>query len=211
MNIEERHAALEREAGELAERVLLLEKANQELTASSKELRHTLHSINAAGKNFSRNLARRTQRVVSRHVTGMAGAAVPHVGVGVLVGMAEQDVRDGCETLHELNEMLRAMDLGTVDVSRVCAIKVPGKDEVLAQVIGNWRTAYAIAAAVANQYENRLPPEPPVVPHAGASALWMAVFGVNPGASPQAQPSGMIAPRPPTPPTSPTPPTFKRP
>lgn len=213
-SLEEEYAALKRENGELAERVLLLEKSNRELKAGGDELRQKLLVLNSAGKSFSRNLARRTFRNVSRHVAGMAGMAIPYVGAGVLVGMTTLDVRDGCETLQELNEVIRAMNQETVDASRVCAIQVPTREEVLAQVIGNWRTAYAVAAAWANQYETRLAPEPPTVPYARASELWIAVFGTNPAAVPQALPSGLLSPTspiPPTPPTPPRPPTITRP
>jgi len=209
--LEEKYAESQREKGELEERILQLEKINQELTASGNQLRQKLLISNSAGKRFSRNLARRTFSNVSRHVSGMAGAAIPYVGAGVLVGMATLDVRDGCETLDELNEMLQAMNQEVVNVSRVCAIAVPTRDEVLAQVIANWRTAYAVAAARANQYETRLPPEPPTVPYARASELWIAVFGVNPAAASQSVPMGLMLPTPPTPPVSPTPPTIKRP
>lgn len=205
MSLEEKYAELERENGELAEKLLLLEIANRDLRTGEKEARKKLADLDAAAKRFSRNLLKRTFRNVSRHVAGMAGSAIPYVGAGVQVGMTKLDVRDGCETLEELNELMRAMGQETVDAARVCEIKVPPPEEVLAQVIGNWRTAYAVAAAWANQYETRLPPQPPTVPYAGANELWIAVFGANP-ALPPSQLPGLTAPTPPRLPLAPVPP-----
>lgn len=206
MILAEKYVALERENGELAEKLQLLEASHKELQAREQELRKKLLDLNSAGRRFSRNLSQRTFRNVSRHVAAMAGSAIPYVGAGVQVGMTRLDVRDGCDTLEDINEMIRAMGQETVDASRVCAIKVPTMDEVLAQVISNWRTAYAVAAAWSNQYEIRLPPEPPTVPQAGANELWIAVFGASQVVVPPSPPSGLISPRSPTPPTPPVPP-----
>ncbi len=205
MMLAEKYVALERENGELAGKLQLLEASHKESQAREQELRKKLLDLNAAGRRFSRNLSQRTFRSVSRHVAAMPGSAIPYVGAGVQVGMTRLDVRDGCDTLEELNEMIRTMGQETVDTARVCAMKVPTMDEVLAQVISNWRTAYAVAAAWSNQYEIRLPPEPPTVPQAGANELWIAVFGAGQAVVPS-PPPGLISPKSPTPPSPPVPP-----
>lgn len=199
----ERRAELEREIGRLEDRFLQLEKSNQELKASNEQLRQRLRVAAVAGKGFSRSLARRTFSRVSRHIAAAGGAAVPYVGAGVLSGMIRLDVRDGCETLEELNDLNRALDLDAVETSRVCVMQVPTSEQILAQVLANWRTAYAISAAWANQHQAVLPAEPPVVPHAGANELWMAVFGPNPAGAVPVSPRGPTAP---TTPVAPTPP-----
>lgn len=209
--IGEKRAELEREIGQLEDKFLQLEKSNQELKASNEQLRQKLRVAAVAGKGLSRSLARRTVSRVSRHIAAAGGAAVPYVGAGVLSGMARLDVRDGCEILEELNDLNRALDLDAVETSRVCAMQVPSGDQILGQVLANWRTAYAVAAAWANQYQAVLPPEPPVVPHAGANDLWIAVFGLNPlGAAPVA-PRGPASPTAPVPPTPPLPPGIRPP
>lgn len=208
---EERHAALEIENIELVERILELEKVNRDLEARAAQLRQTILTANSAGRRLSSNLARRISRNASRNVSAMAGTSIPYIGVGVLVAMTELDVKDGCESLKELNEMNRAMSLDREDESPVCAMKVPAKEEVIAQVIHNWRTAYGNAAAWANQYEARLPPDPPAVSYPHAGELWTAVFGANPKPALQTLPMLPVSPTPPILPASPIPPTMKRP
>ena len=207
----ERRAELEREIGKLEDRFLQLEKSNQELKASNEQLRQKLRVAAVAGKGFSRSLARRTFSRVSRHIAAAGGAAVPYVGAGVLSGMVRLDVRDGCETLEELNDLIRALDLDAVETSKVCAMQAPSGEQILTQVLANWRTAYAISAAWANQYQAVLPPEPPVVPYAGANELWLAVFGQVPAAAVPVSPRGTASPTAPVPPTPPLPPSIRLP
>ncbi|MBI3095118.1 MAG: hypothetical protein HYY97_09630 [Rhodocyclales bacterium] len=210
LRLEDKYAIQEKEAGELKAKLLELEKSNLELSAGNRRLTQQLAAAREAGKRFSAELARRVYRNVSRHVATMAGTSIPYVGTGVSVGMAELDVKEGCATLGTLNELNRAMKLETVSESKVCTLAVPTQDEVMAQVLRNWRTAYAVAAAWANQDETTLPAEPPTVPQARANELWMAVFGAIPQAvnPPPARP-GPIQPIAPTPPTPPTPPSIR--
>lgn len=210
LRLEDKYAIQEKEAGELKEKLLELEKSNLELSAGNRRLTQQLAAAREAGKRFSAELARRVYRNVSRHVATIPGTSIPYVGTGVSVGMAQLDVKEGCATLGALNELNRAMKLETVSESKVCTLAVPTQDEVMAQVLRNWRTAYAVAAAWANQDETTLPAEPPTVPQARANELWMAVFGAIPQAvNPAPQRPGPIQPIAPTPPTPPTPPSIK--
>ena len=207
----DRRAELEREIGKLDDRFLQLERSNRELKADNDHLRQKLRVASLAARGFSRSIARRTFNRVSRHIAAAGGAAVPYVGAGVISGMARLDARDACELLEELNELNRALDLEPAETSRLCTMQIPTSDQILAQVLANWRTAYAISAAWANQYQAVLPQEPPVVPHAGANDLWMAVFGVNPSAGISSIPRGPAAPTAPLPPVSPLPPGARQP
>jgi hypothetical protein len=209
--LEEKYAALEKVNMDLEGKLQELEKVNRNLDARVIQLKQTLLIADTAARRLSFNLARRVFRNVSRNVSTMAGTSIPYIGVGVSVAMTALDIKDGCESLKELNEMNRAMNLEKENESHVCTMQVPAKEEVIAQVITNWRTAYGNAAAWANQYEARLPPDPPGVSYPHAGELWVAVFGSN--AKPVLQPLPMfpIVPTLPVLPTLPTLPAIKRP
>lgn len=207
-SLEEKYAALETVNVQLEGRILDLEKANRDLETKIVQLKQTTLIANTAGRRLSSNLARRISGSVSRHVSVMAGTSIPYIGVGVLVAMTALDVKDGCESLRDLNEMNRAMSLEREDESHVCAMQVPAKEQVIAQVINNWRTAYGNAAAWANQHEARLPPDPPDVSYSHAGELWMVVFGAIPKPVLQTSPT---LPTLPILPTLPMLPTMKRP
>jgi hypothetical protein len=208
MSLEEKYAALEKANIDLEGKLQELEKANRNLETRVIELKERVLIAETAGRRLSFNLARRVSRNVSRNVSTMAGTAIPYIGAGVLVAMTALDIKDGCESLKELNEMNRAMSLEREDESHVCTMQVPTKEQVIAQVIANWRTAYGNAAAWANQHEARLPPDPPAVSYPHAGELWGAVFGSN--AKPVLQPLPML-PTVPTPPTLPALPTIRLP
>lgn len=220
VNLAEKYAALEKANIDLEEKLAALEKSSRDLEKTADQLKHTVLTMKAAGKKLSSNLTRRISRNLARHVAVTAGTSIPYIGVDVSVAMTALDIKEGCESVRELSEMNRVMNLERVDESHVCAMQAPAREEAIAQVIINWRLAYGNAAAWANQYETRLPPEPPQVSYAHAGELWRAVFGVTPNislppslplpASP-APPTLPAFPTPPTPPTSPVLPTFRRP
>ena len=76
------------------------------------------------------------------------------------------------------------------------------REQIINQVLANWRSAYAVAAAWTNQHEIWLAPEPVPVEPARAIALWSAVFGTLPNPSARVG-SGFASPRGPQPPTGP--------
>ncbi len=187
--MEERYTELETAQREL-------EKANKELTAGNARLKQALASSQAAARRFSGQLARRTDRNVSRHVAGMPAVAIPYVGAGVTAAMTALDIREGCEALRELNEMNRAMQIEAENEAPVCAMQTASREEIVNKVLANWRTAYAVAVAWTNQNEIWLAPEPIPVEPARAIELWAAVFGTlpNPAARTAAPPRGPVPP-----------------
>lgn len=200
--LEERHAELESANRELTEKLRALEKSNKELGDSLARQKQVLAANQTATRKFSASLARRLYRNTSRHVNGMAAVAIPYVGAGVTVAMTALDIRESCEALRELNEMQRAMQLEPENEAPVCAMQVGSREQIINQVLANWRSAYAVAAAWTNQYEIWLAPEPVPVEPARATELWSAVFGTLPNPSARA-PAGFAAPRGPLPPLAP--------
>jgi len=160
--LEEKVVSLEKANRALEDRVLALENHNRILAANSNHWEKTLKTARTAGRRLSFNMARRILWNVSRHIAGMAGTSIPYVGAGVSVAMTAVDVQQGCESLKELNIMNREMTLDTEDESRVCGLTVPTKDQVIADVIGNWQSAYASALAYTIPGVPSLPPAPAV-------------------------------------------------
>ena len=200
--MEERHAELETANRELIEKLRALEKSNKELGDSLARQKQALAANQAATRKFSASLARRLYRNASRHVNGMAAVAIPYVGAGVTAAMTALDIRESCEALRELNEMHRAMQLEPENEAPVCAMQVGSREQIINQVLANWRSAYAVAAAWTNQYEIWLAPEPVPVDSARAIELWSAVFGTLPNPSARTA-AGLAAPRAPQPPIGP--------
>ncbi|MBI5900665.1 MAG: hypothetical protein HZB40_15725 [Rhodocyclales bacterium] len=200
--LEQRHAELESTNRELTEKLRVLEKSHKELGDNLARQKQALAANQAATRKFSAGLARRLYRNASRHVNGMAAVAIPYVGAGVTAAMTALDIRESCEALRELNEMHRAMQLEAENEAPVCAMQVGSREQIINQVLANWRSAYAVAAAWTNQHEIWLAPEPVPVEPARAIELWAAVFGTLPNPSARGA-GGFAAPRGPLPPVGP--------
>lgn len=205
----ERLRGLEQTVREREERLREADQANRDLAAGMARLRQALAGQQTAAKRFSGALAKRVYRNTSRHVAVMPGLAIPYVGAGVAAASTALDIREACETLRELNELNRALQIDVEQEAPVCAQQSASREEIIGQVLANWRTAYAVSAAWINQNEVWLLPEPMLVPPARATELWSAVFGapsVPGGASPSTAPRAPQAPVPPLAPRAPTPP-----
>ena len=94
------------------------------------------------------------------------------------------------------------MQLEPENEAPVCAMQVGSREQIINQVLANWRSAYAVAAAWTNQYEIWLAPEPVPVEPARAIELWSVVFGTLPNPSARAA-AGSATPRGPLPPLAP--------
>lgn len=178
--LEEKVVSLEKSNRALEDRVLALENHNRILAANSNHWEKSLQTARTAGRRLSANIARRVLWNVSRHIAGMAGTSIPYVGAGVSVAMTAVDVQQGCESLKELNIMNREMTLDTEDESKVCGLSVPTKDQVIADVIKNWQSAYASAAVYTIPYVPEFPPAPTVPSTAEMFRLVKAVMPTLP-------------------------------
>ena len=141
---EARHAALMKSHQAIEAEKAVVTKARDEL--QQKAAQRTV-----ATKAFAAKVSARTVKNASRNLSGMAGEAIPYIGVGVLVGITTLEIMDACDTLKDVNELKAAFDLGKEDESKVCGMKVPSKDEVLASVKANWQAAYKTAVDSINQ------------------------------------------------------------
>jgi hypothetical protein len=166
----------------LAEKAMLiaanrtLENKHEILAKSHKMLEEKHKTSTAALKTFSSKVAARTIKNATRNITGMAGEAIPYIGVTVMVAVTALDIEDACNNMRDLNEMNNTAGLATEDATKVCGMIVPTKDQILAQVRQNWRAGYKTATDSVNQVKKILPPQPPEVSLSQAREFMSAVF-----------------------------------
>lgn len=175
--LEEKVISLEKANRALEDRVLALEGQNRALNAKADHWEKRLQIARTAGRQLSFSMARRVLWNVTRHIAGMSGTSIPYVGAGVSVAMTAVDVQQGCESLKELNVMNREMALDAEDESKVCGLSVPTKDQVIASVVSDWKSAYATARAY-NIPE--LPPLPPAPALPSGAEMYRLVTAVVP-------------------------------
>jgi len=92
-------------------------------------------------KKVASGVRDRLARGVTRNVGAIPAESVPYLGVGVALSMVGLDLYDACETMKEVNGLLVKLGQGVED-DAFCGMKVPTRDQVLADLNSTWRTSY---------------------------------------------------------------------
>lgn len=93
--------------------------------------------LEEAVADTTERVSRRTAVGASRNVAATFGEAVPMVGIGVVVAATVWELTDACETMKDLQALEVAMDPGKAradDVTEVCGLTVPSKEEIWAKM-----------------------------------------------------------------------------
>jgi len=159
----ESEAALRREIAVLKNQRLVLAVARLNL---QKELRNSrtamaLHKdrMSALGEK----VLGRAARSVTRHLAALPGHALPVLSATVAVGSAALDIHDACESLKEVDDVNKGVDLPSVNRSGVCGQAVPTADDLLADAQANWRKVYEASAEALNIGAQIIPRSPPPI------------------------------------------------
>lgn len=129
----------------------VLEKLQQETSAKNAELTRTSVTRAATVSKFSKRLATRSVINATRNLSSVPGEAIPIAGVAIVIGVTAWDLYDACETLKDLNELNSAFGHSQEDSTKVCGMKVPTKDQAMAQIKGKWKATYRDAAESLNK------------------------------------------------------------
>lgn len=125
---------------------LALEKSFKEIEATHTALKRTSETRAAAVMTTSQRLAVRSLTNASRNVSSVFAETIPIVGTGIILAVTAWDVHDACETLKDINKLNSVFDHPQEDEVKVCGMKVPTKQEVLAKARANANAVYQSAA-----------------------------------------------------------------
>lgn len=123
-----------------------LENRNSFLAKAQVALEQKQKVHIAAMKKISTKVAFRSIKNAARNFSSMVLEAVPYVGTGVMVAVTALDIDDACNNVRDLNEMNKVAGLPGEDSTKVCGIRVPSREEILAQVKLKGQNAYKAAA-----------------------------------------------------------------
>lgn len=113
-----------------------LEARNKALLNKNKKLSLYNKSIKlrtAKIAKISRRIAIRTARNVSVDLGGLVAESTPYVGIGFVIISTALDVKDGCDTIKDVNEIIDGLDEdgSRVDENQVCGVKIPNTTDFL--------------------------------------------------------------------------------
>lgn len=110
-----------------------LQMAETGLPARKISYRGGSRTVKEALLDTQDRITTRTAKRLGREVVGMAGEAIPYVGVAATVGLMGADVYDSCEMLKELDAFARAVDPSIAsNQDEVCGIMVPDAESTFA-------------------------------------------------------------------------------
>lgn len=142
---------LEGEVSRKNNRVKLLEAEAEKLKPKAVTYRGKKKLLGEAVQDTTKRVARRTAVGASRNVASTFGEAIPVMGIAVVVGATAWELKDACDTMNDLHELDVAIDpskANAEEVSEVCGLKVPTKEEIWAKVKASPGEAWAKAKGV---------------------------------------------------------------
>lgn len=107
-------------------------------------------------KLMASSIRARLVRGTARHGGALISEAVPAVGLAIVIGMAAYDVVDACQTLTELNDVLKAADQPIEDTTLVCGVTMPSYREVVESAVRNWRIEVEKTKAVLRELHGKV-------------------------------------------------------
>ena len=121
--------------GELADNEVMITDLIRKLADSVKEATSLKNRLNANKKAVSRitkNITRRTILGVGRNIAAAYAEAIPVSGVVVILGVTTWELYDACQTMKDMDEIIRSMGIhDTVEEDKVCGKKLPSIKEIV--------------------------------------------------------------------------------
>ena len=145
-----------------ARRDKALEEAEVQKTARTKVSAELEAQVRQRGtdakraKEMAANVSTRLATAVSRNVAAIPAEAVPYIGIGVNLSVTALDVYDACQTMREINELMKLLKQGVANAD-FCGVKLPTVPDVLDGMRTKWQTSANSIAAEAKLVRNNIP------------------------------------------------------
>ncbi len=98
----------------------------------NEALKTRLEAHRVKVKNVSQRIVKRTVRNVTTNVSSVVAETIPIVGVATVIAVTALDVKDGCDTVRDINEISKSLEIESIDDTEnsVCGMKVPTTDDI---------------------------------------------------------------------------------
>ncbi|SMG67315.1 conserved hypothetical protein, membrane [methanotrophic bacterial endosymbiont of Bathymodiolus sp.] len=87
-------------------------------------------------KQLSRVISKRTFRNVSKNIAAISAEAVPYIGVGTMLAVTAMDIKDACDTMKDMDNLLIALGVAenSDETVKICGKQIPQSDYVVSQL-----------------------------------------------------------------------------
>jgi len=127
---------------ELVDKNTRLARNNSELMEKHTKLKKESDKKIKTVQKVSKRIATRSVASATRNIVSLPGRAIPISGASLIVGVTVWDIHDLCQNMKDINQLNSAFGHALEDQDQICGMKVPTKEEVLADVKENWQEAY---------------------------------------------------------------------
>lgn len=155
----------------------------EKLVQSNRQLKKSLHSEKQARqglikqqklsrakvKTLSQRVVKRTVRTTARNIAQIPAESIPYVGAGVVIAATALDVKDACDTLNDLDEMMlvagieKEQNSGTIqtlcDPARLAFTSVENHSSVASAGASNLETSLEDTFEATQAHYNKLQKE----------------------------------------------------
>ncbi|MDO6523968.1 hypothetical protein Q4578_20465 [Shimia thalassica] len=104
--------------------------------------------LSTAVEDTAERISRRTVSGATRNASSVVAEAIPFWGIAVIVGVTAWDLTDACATMYDLHQLELAFNPDAAadpEVTEVCGMTVPTKEEVWLAVKSSPGAAWAAA------------------------------------------------------------------
>ena len=122
-----------------------LKKENDGLRTANRKLRGQLKKVGkVAGSAADRSRAR-LLRSASRSVATAPAKALPYAGALVVASLTALEIKDLCETMHDLDRIKKVVDAPEAEAESepvICPVPVPSREQLLERIEGSAQKAW---------------------------------------------------------------------
>ncbi len=97
-------------------------------------------------KAIAASVNRRLAKGVARNTAAIPAESVPYVGIGVTLSVTALDIHDACQTMAEINDLLKLLNQGE-ERADFCATRLPTVAQVVQRLKTDWRSSMERVAA----------------------------------------------------------------
>ena len=90
-----------------------------------------LSSMKQKIKKISANIAARSVKNTTRNMASIPAESIPWIGTGVIIAVTAIDIKDSCDTMKDMNEIMKTLELNEYndETDTICGKKVNFKNE----------------------------------------------------------------------------------
>lgn len=140
--VETKNTALRKSSADLRKAAVTLRKQEQTLARQAMQIAKAESQSKRIGQIAGR-VSTRTAKAALLNTESIVAQAVPAAGVAVIVAVTALDVRFSCETMKDMRELellANPAAPSSGEETRICGMKVPGKEDLWSQAaeVSDW-------------------------------------------------------------------------